>query len=82
MNIDGLSEATLEKFLAKGFLHTYADLFHLDRYKEQITQMDRFGKNPSPTSPKVLKTRGTQLSHALFTVLASLISEIANAKMI
>ena len=44
MNIDGLSEATLEKFLARGFLHTYADLFHLDRYKDEITQMDGFGE--------------------------------------
>ena len=35
-NIDGLSEATLEKFLARGFLHTYADLFHLDRHRDEI----------------------------------------------
>ena len=44
MNIDGLSEATLEKFLAEGFLHTYADLFHLDRHRDAIMQMDGFGE--------------------------------------
>ncbi len=43
LNIDGLSEATLEKFIAKGFLHEFADLYHLDRYKEEIIQMEGFG---------------------------------------
>lgn len=43
LNIDGLSEATLEKFIAKGFLHEFADLYHLERYKEEIIQMEGFG---------------------------------------
>ena len=38
LNIDGLSEATLEKMIDQGFIHEYADLFRLDRYKEVITQ--------------------------------------------
>ena len=38
LNIDGLSEATLEKFLGKGFLHSFIDLFHMDRYEDEITQ--------------------------------------------
>lgn len=42
MNIDGLSEETLEKFIQAGFLHTFADLFRLDRYKEQIIGMRGF----------------------------------------
>ncbi|MDE5892936.1 MAG: NAD-dependent DNA ligase LigA, partial [Acetatifactor sp.] len=44
MNIDGLSEATLEKFLSSGFLHEFADLYHLDRYHEEITSMEGFGE--------------------------------------
>jgi len=44
MNIDGLSEATIEKLVAKGFLHGLAGLFNLEKYKDEITQMEGFGK--------------------------------------
>lgn len=44
MNIDGLSEATLEKLLTKGFIHEYQDMFHLDRYAEEIMSMEGFGE--------------------------------------
>lgn len=44
MNMDGLSEATLEKLLSRGFLHEYADLYKLKRYEEEITQMEGFGE--------------------------------------
>lgn len=44
MNIDGLSEATLEKFVNEGMIHSLVDLFHLNRYEEQIVQMDGFGR--------------------------------------
>ena len=39
MNIDGLSEATLEKFISMGFIHEFADLFHLSAYREQIVAL-------------------------------------------
>ena len=44
MNIDGLSEATLEKFIQKGFLKKFKDLYHLDRYSDDIIDMDGFGQ--------------------------------------
>ena len=44
INIEGLSEATLEKFIGKGFIHSFADIFHLNRFKEEIVQMDGFGE--------------------------------------
>lgn len=44
LNIDGLSEATLEKFIGKGFIHEFADIFHLARYKEEIVEMEGFGE--------------------------------------
>lgn len=43
MNIPGLSEATLTKFVDKGWLTTFGDLYELDRYKEQIVQENGFG---------------------------------------
>lgn len=44
MNIEGLSEATIEKLIAKGFVSELADLFHLEKYEEEITKMEGFGK--------------------------------------
>ena len=44
LNIEGLSEATLEKFIGKGFIHDFPDLFALSDHKEQIIQMEGFGE--------------------------------------
>jgi DNA ligase (NAD+) len=44
MNMEGLSEATIEKFIAKGMIHELADLFHLDRFKDEIIEMEGFGE--------------------------------------
>ncbi len=44
LNIDGLSEMTLEKFIAAGFIHEFDDLFHLDRHKDAIIGMEGFGE--------------------------------------
>lgn len=44
LNIDGLSEATLEKFIGKGFIHEFSDIFHLSRYRAEIVEMEGFGE--------------------------------------
>ena len=44
MNIDGLSEATLEKFIAKGFIHNFGDIFEIGKYRDEIVTMDGFGE--------------------------------------
>ena len=44
MNIDGLSEATLEKFVSMGFVKEPADLFRLERFRSEITEMEGFGE--------------------------------------
>ena len=44
LNIEGLSEATLEKFIGRGFIREFADIFHLDRYREEIVAMEGFGE--------------------------------------
>ena len=82
MNIDGLSEATLEKFLAEGFLHTYADLFHLDRHRDAIMQMDGFGeKSYQNLEASVEKARHTNLARLIYSLGIPNIG-IANARMI
>jgi len=44
MNVEGLSEAALSRFIDSGWLRTYADIYHLDEHREEIVQMDGFGE--------------------------------------
>ena len=44
MNIEGLSEATLEKFIINGYVKDFTDIFHLDRYEAEIKTMEGFGE--------------------------------------
>ena len=44
MDISGISEATIASFMEMGFLHTFHDFYHLDRYHKEIVQMDGFGE--------------------------------------
>ena len=44
MDIEGLSEAALEKFIGQGFIHSYLDIYRLDRYRAEIVRMDGFGE--------------------------------------
>ena len=44
MNVDGISEETLEKFIAHGFISDFSDIYHLDRHKDEIISMPGFGE--------------------------------------
>ena len=82
LNIEGLSEATLEKFLGMGFLHTFTDLFHLDRYRDEITAMEGFGeKSYTNLIDSVDKARHTSLPRVIFALGINGIG-LANAKVI
>lgn len=82
LNIEGLSEATLEKFLGKGFLHTFCDLFHLDRYRDEITTMEGFGeKSFMNLMESVNKARHTSLPRVFYALGINGIG-LANAKVI
>ena len=82
LNIDGLSEMTLEKFIAAGFIHEFSDIFHLDRHKEEIVEMEGLGEKSYENLVQAAK-------HASRTTLPRLIYGLgiagiglANAKMI
>lgn len=82
MNIDGLSEATLEKFLARGYLHHFRDIFHLDRYSEEITQMDGFGEKSYRNLMQAIENaRHTTLPRLIYALGIANIG-LSNAKMI
>ena len=82
MNIDGLSEATLEKFIARGFIHDFGDIFEIGKHRDEIVEMDGFGE-------KSFENLMTSLDKAKETTLAKVIYSLgianiglANAKVI
>lgn len=82
LNIEGLSEATLEKLIGRGFIHHYADVFHLDRYADEIKQMEGFGeKSYRNLIDSVEKARTTTLARVVYSLGIANIG-IANAKVI
>lgn len=82
LNIEGLSEATLEKFIAKGFLHDFTDIFHLDKYEDEIKAMEGFGeKSYKNLIESVENARQTTLPKVIYSLGIANIG-LANAKMI
>lgn len=82
MNIEGLSEATLEKFIGRGYIHEFADIFHLERFKEEIVEMEGFGeKSYQNLINSVGAARKTTLPRLIFSLGIANIG-LANAKMI
>lgn len=82
LNIDGLSEATLEKFIAKGFVHSFADIFRLNRFEKEITEMDGFGeKSFQNLMASLEQARNTTLPRYLYAIGITGIG-VANAKML
>ena len=82
LNIEGLSEATLEKFIGKGFLHTLGDIFRLEQYKDEIVSMEGFGeKSYDNLMQSIKKAQETTLVRVLFGLGIAGIG-LANAKVL
>ncbi len=82
LNIDGLSEATLEKFIGKGFIHSFADVFHLEQHKEEIVEMEGFGQKSYDNLIKNLDiAKKTTLPKFIYALGITGIG-VANAKML
>lgn len=82
MNIAGLSEATLEKFIGVGMIHEYSDIYHLDRHQEEIVNMDGFGqKSYDNLIEAAKKASHTTLPRLVYGLGVAGIG-LANAKMI
>ena len=80
LNIEGLSEATLEKFIGMGYIKEYADIFHLDRYQEEICQMEGVGeKSYQNLMDSIEKARTTTLARVIYGIGIPGIG-LANAK--
>ena len=82
LNIDGLSEMTLEKFIAAGFIHEFSDIFHLDRHKEAIVEMEGFGEKSYENLVNAAKNASHTTLPRLIYGLGIAGIGLANAKMI
>lgn len=82
MNMDGLSEATMEKFIQKGMIHKFTDLYHLEQYRDLIVSLEGFGqKSYDNLINSVEISRKTTLSKLIYSLGIENIG-LANAKMI
>lgn len=82
MKIDGMSEATLEKFLAVGFIKTFADIYRLSNHKEAICEMDGFGKKSYDKMIESIEKSREVLLPNLIYALGILNVGLSNAKII
>lgn len=82
MNIEGLSEMTIEKLIAKGFIKELSDIFHVEQYKQEIVEMEGFGQKSFENLKKsVEKARNTDLARFLYSLGIPNIGT-ANARLI
>ncbi len=82
MNIDGLSEATLEKFIQNGFISKLPDLFHLSDYEEEITALEGFGKKSYNKLIKAVdESRNVYLANFIYSLGIANIG-LSNAKLL
>lgn len=82
MNIDGLSEATLEKFIARGFIHDFGDIFEIEKHREEIVSMDGFGEKSFENLMDSLdRAKKTTLPKVIYSLGIANIG-LANAKVI
>lgn len=82
LNIEGLSESTLEKFIDRGYVKQFADLFHLDRFAQEIITMEGFGEKSYKNIIKsVEKARTTTLPQVIYGLGIANIG-LSNAKVI
>jgi DNA ligase (NAD+) len=82
LNIEGLSEATLEKFIGAGYIREFADIFHLEQYEESITQMEGFGRKSYDNLIKAIKTASNTTLPRLIYGLGIAGIGLSNAKML
>lgn len=79
MNIDGLSEATLEKFIELGWLTRFEDIYHLDVEKDNMVKLDGFGvKSVMNLLSSINKSTNTTLDRFIYALSIPLIGRSAS----
>ncbi len=82
MNIEGLSEATIEKFIEKGFIDNYTDLFRLEKHKDDIIEMEGFGeKSYNNLIAAVNKSKNVHIANFIYALGINNVG-LSNAKLL
>ena len=82
MNIEGLSEATIEKLIAAGCIREFADLFRLSVHRETITAMEGFGeKSFENLLAATEKAKSVPLARLIYSLGIANVG-LSNAKLI
>ncbi|HEX2925730.1 MAG TPA: NAD-dependent DNA ligase LigA [Ruminiclostridium sp.] len=82
MNMEGLSEATIEKLIAKGLIKELADLFHIEKFKGEIIEMEGLGeKSFNKLVSSINKARQTTAVRVLYSLGIPNVG-LSNAKLI
>lgn len=82
INIDGLSESTLEKFISKGWLNCFKDIYYLHEHKDEMTKMEKFGKKSvEKLLANIEKSRKTTLDRFLYSLCIPLIGKTASKQI-
>lgn len=82
MNIDGLSEATLEKFIMKGFIKDFGDIYEIEKFRDAIVKMEGFGeKSYENLKASIEKSSHTTLPRLIYGLGIANVG-VANAKVI
>lgn len=79
LNIDGLSEATIQKFISLGWLKSIQDIYYLTKYEKQMKTLDGFGsKSVSKLFQSIEKSRNTTLDRFLYALSIPLVGKTAS----
>lgn len=82
MNIEGFSEATIEKFIEKGFIDNYADIFRLEKYKDEIISLDGFGvKSYSNLVNAIEKSKKINMANFIYALGINYVG-LSNSKLL
>jgi DNA ligase (NAD+) len=82
MNIDGCSEATLELLINKSYVTSFVDLYHLDKYKAELSSLNGFGaRSVSKLLNSINESRNVDLTHLITAMGINLIGK-STAKLI
>lgn len=82
MDIEGLSEVTLEQFIARGWLQDFTDIYRLDNHREEIIRMDGFGERSwQRLWDAIQKSRNTSFERYLIAMDIPMIGNTASAAL-
>ena len=82
INIDGLSEQTLQKFIDLGWLNSFRDIYYLSEYKEEMYKLDGFGKKSvDKLLENIEKNRNTTLDRFIYGLCIPLIGRTASKQI-